>query len=293
MVELQGGTAEPRPVPNKPEDAAPSEEGEPTEAQLAAHRAAVRPLVVDGMLSRYATNPRNEPALRAIVEGKRPARGSQFVRDALDHATTHYRVLGVHDYDWKVFGPDIQKGTWEYYTTDGALPAEMKNWLAPDFDTGTAEWKSGASPFGSVGGKKVAIRPGGCNQPYCGCGIPPGTLWDKKVLYMRKTFEVPAVKAGHRYRIVVGGASHVNSGTNWSVYINGKRLANGGGVRVRQGGQPRGAHIYPDLLPELKSGKVTLAVTSSLRPHRGSSRGHLSVRLEEQKIPEVLVEMLK
>jgi len=292
MVELQGGSATPRPVPNKPQDAVEIAKPEPTEAETAAHKTALLPLVADGMLPRFAASERYKSELKAILERKRPARGSHFVRDALDHAAAHYRALGIHDYDWKVFGPDMQTGTWAYFTCDGALPAAMQNWFAPDFDAQQAGWKSGASPFGQVAGEKVALRAAtSCTQPYCGCSITPGTLWDKKSLFMRQTFDLPPVREGHRYRIVVGGACHVNSGEAYAVYINGKLLGRGGRVRVRQGGQPRGAHIYPDLMPELESGKVTVAVTSSLSyGGRRSPEGHLSVRLEEQKIPDGLAE---
>ena len=62
------------------------------------------------------------------------------------------------------------------------------------------------------------------------------------------------------------------------------------GVAVRQGGQPRGAHIYSDFIDELKGGQVTLAVTSFLRynhPRRGllPPRGHISLQIDEQKLP--------
>lgn len=288
MVGLRGGTVEPRPLRSKPDEKVEIAAAEPTEAQLATHKAAVQPLVVDGMLPCFIANPRNQPAIDAILQGERPARGSQFVRDALDHAIRHYRALDIHDYDWKAFGHDLQTGEWEYTTTDGRLPAEAKHWFSPEFDAGKMGWQTGASPFGSSAGKLVALS-SGCNQAYCGCGITPGTLWDKKVLYMRKRIAVPPLKSGHRYRVVVGGASHVKSGAGWTLYVNGKQLGSGGAVRVRQGGQPRGAHFYADLLPELESGQVTFAVTSSLWKGRTSPRGHLSIRLEEQKIPEQLL----
>jgi len=62
------------------------------------------------------------------------------------------------------------------------------------------------------------------------------------------------------------------------------------GVGKRQGGQPRGGHIYADFRNEFKGGKVTIAATSFLRynhprikPHPPS--GHFTLWMEEQKIP--------
>ena len=121
----------------------------------------------------------------------------------------------------------------------------------------------------------------------------PRTLWEKEVLLVRGTFELPPLKEGHRYRIVVGGSAHVNSGEGYAIWINGKLLAQSDvGVAVRQGGQPRGAHIYEDFRGEFRGGKVTIAATSFLRynhPRRGLQppRGHLTLRIEEQELPRV------
>jgi len=295
MVGLLGGKAAPRPVPNRPEDHIRPAKSEPTEAERAAHVSALYPIIVDGMLPGFAANPRWEKELRGIL--RREKRGGQFVRDALDCAVRLYRAAGVTDYDWKPVVPGMMNGMWDYYMFDPKkgekLPPDMAKWYDPSFDPTKAGWKTGRAPFGQAGGKKVALR-SNCSQTYCNCGTTPGTLWEKTNLLMRQTFDLPPVKKGHRYRIVVGGACHVLSGSNYTVWLNGKRLGSGGEVRVRQGGQPRGHHVYPDLMPELESGKVTIAVTSSLRHNaRPSPRGHLSVNLEVQKIPAALVELLK
>lgn len=112
---------------------------------------------------------------------------------------------------------------------------------------------------------------------------------------MRGQVELPPFKQGHRYRIVVGGAAHVNSGEGFAIYLNGKLLTESDrGVAVRQGGQPRGTHIYADVKDEFAGGKVTIAAKSFLRynhPRRGVQppRGHFWLRIEEQKIPPVLL----
>ena len=50
---------------------------------------------------------------------------------------------------------------------------------------------------------------------------------------------------------------------------------------------PRGGHVYADFRDEFKGGKVTIAATSFLRYDTpdGKPRGHLTVWMEEQKIP--------
>ena len=108
---------------------------------------------------------------------------------------------------------------------------------------------------------------------------------------MSATIEVPPLKPSHRYRILVGGSAHVNSGDGFALWANGKLLAESKlGVHVRQGGQPRGAYIYNDAKEIFKGGKVTLAAMSFLRfnhPRRGVQppKGFLSLKLEEMKLP--------
>ena len=103
--------------------------------------------------------------------------------------------------------------------------------------------------------------------------------------------EIPPLKTGHRYRIVLGGAAHVNSGEGYAIYVNGKLLAESdAGVPNRQGGQPRGGYIYHDIRDEFQGGKVTIAVTSFLRYNHPRikpypPRGHLTLQMEQQKLP--------
>ncbi|MEZ6057580.1 MAG: hypothetical protein R3C01_12845 [Planctomycetaceae bacterium] len=72
------------------------------------------------------------------------------------------------------------------------------------------------------------------------------------------------LKGGHRYRVVLGGAAHVNSGEGFAIYLNGRlfEASSTSGVAIRQGGQPRGAHIYADIREDFHGGKATLAATS-------------------------------
>jgi hypothetical protein len=168
----------------------------------------------------------------------------------------------------------------------------MENWTTPDFDPPSDGWKRGRQPFGQLAGKLEAVSES-CTSIFCRCGEKPNTLWEHEVLFMRGTFDIPPLKAGHRYRIVLGGAAHVNSGEGYAIFVNGKRLAESKtGVAVRQGGQPRGAHIYADLRNEFPGKKVTIAATSFLRTMHPRTkpfppRGHLSLQIQQQKLPPI------
>jgi hypothetical protein len=176
------------------------------------------------------------------------------------------------------------------------LPAGSENWFAADFDAAKAGWKTAKAPFGQNDGKLEALIPS-CDVPHCGCNVTPATLWDKEVLLMRQTFEVPKLDSDHRYRIVVGGAGHGWSGEGYALYLNGKLVSEATGGYYKSGGQTRGALILNDLMPEFESGKVTIAVKSFLRRngHRGKAApptGHMSVWLESAKLSPVAVEMI-
>jgi len=307
MVKLLGGKAEPLPLAPRPKPAVREATGEPTEQEKAAAQAALRPIIMDGVAPAYIANPRYNAALLREANGEKPTRVSQFLRGAMYGLNNCYRAAGVDDYDWHAFGPDLRKVKWDYYSFDPkeAMPKDkgnrfrkvtypegMANWFAPDFDAAKAGWKSGLPPFGQLDGKLEPL--GKCGpESICGCGVTPKTLWEKEVLLVRGAFEIPPLKEGHRYRIVVGGSDHVNAGEGYAIYVNGKLLAQSSvGVGMRQGGQPRGGHIYADFRDEFKGGKVTIAATSFLRynhPRRKPypPRGHFTLWMEEAKIPPV------
>ena len=259
---------------------------------------------MDGMVPDYIANPRYNAALLSEASGERPKRASQFLRGPMFGLTEFYRAAGVHDYDWHVFGRDIRNVKWDYYSFDPkeTLPKEkgnryrkvtcpegMENWFAPDFDAAKAGWKSGLPPFGQLDGKLAPLSDS-CKTPFCGCSETPKTLWEKEVLLVRGTFEIPPLREGQRYRIVVGGSAHVNKGEGYTIYVNGKLLAqSSAGVGKRQGGQPRGVLVYADFRDEFQGGKVTIAATSFLRYNnpRGiiPPCGHFSLWMEEAKVP--------
>jgi hypothetical protein len=306
MVGLLGGKAEPFPQAPRPKRVAGQQTAEPSEEEKAAAQKALTPIILDGIAASYVANPRYNKSLLQEAGGERPQRANQFLRGAMYGLVNCYRAAGVDDYDWHPFGPDLKNVKWEYFSFDPkeTMPKEkgnryrkvtypdgMQNWFAPDFDAKKAGWKSGLPPFGQLDGKLAPLSES-CNAPFCGCGQTPKTLWEKEVLLVRGTFEIPPLKQGHRYRLVVGGSAHVNAGEGYAIYVNGKLLAESkAGVGKRQGGQPRGGHIYNEFRDEFKGGKVTLAATSFLRYNNPKGvippRGHLTLWMEEAKIPTV------
>lgn len=311
MVGLMGGKAEPIPPSGRKQVAAPAAPPELDEAAKAAAakaaQQALKPVILDGMLRTYVADPRNNAAILAAVKGDKPANVSQFLRDTLDAVSVFNVAAGVQDYEWHALGPDMKNTEWDYFSFDppetldktkGAAryrnvtyPAGMENWFAADFDAAKAAWKKGLPPFGNKDGKLEPLSDI-CTQSQCLCGVTPRTLWEREVLLIRGTFDVPAFKEGHRYRVVVGGSNHVMSGEGYAIYANGKLLAESkSGVPNRAGGQPRGGHVYADLRGDFKGGKVTIAATSFLqfskRLMEGKPMGHLTVWIEEQKLPPV------
>lgn len=311
MVELQGGKAEPLGFGNRPESAArkkaPVTEELDEAAKAAAKKAAqkaLEPIIVDGMMQGYVDNPKNQEALAAAMNGEKPARSNQFLRDIMYGLNNYFTAAGVDEYNWHNFGPDLSNVKWDYHCFEPAekmakdrpggryrkvtYPVGMEDWTAVGFDAKAAGFKSGLPPFGQMGGELKPLR--GCQGSPCGCGVAPRTLWDKEVILIRTTVDVPPLKEGHRYRIVIGGSNHVKTGEGYAIYVNGKLMfESASGVPNRQGGQPRGGHIYSDFLDEFKSGKVTIAVKGFLRYGvRGPApQGHMTVWLEEQKLPSL------
>ena len=306
MVRLLGGKAEPFPRVPRPERVAAGQGDETSEEKKTAAQNALKAIILDGITASYIANPRYNKALLQEASGERPQRANQFLRGAMYGLENCYQAAGIDDHDWHSFGPNLDAVQWSYYSFDPqesqpkekgsryrkvTYPDGMENWSAPDFDAAKVGWKSGLPPFGQLDGKPEPLRT--CDEhSQCRCGVKPNTLWEKEVLLVRGTFDIPPLKDGHRYRIVLGGSNHVNTGEGYAIYVNGKLFAeSNSGVPNRQGGQPRGGHVYADLRDEFKGGKVTIAATSFLRYNnpRGPlpPYGHLSLWIEEQKVPPV------
>ena len=305
MVKLRGGSAEPRTQDPRPRALASEQPGERSQAAIAAAKKAAVPMILNGVVSSYVSNPRFEKALAQEASGERPKRTNQFLRGAMFGLVNCYRAAGVTDYDWRPFGVDLDAAEWDYFSFDPSetqpkkkgsryrkvtYPEGMARWFAPEFDPRAIGWPRGRQPFGQLDGKLAPLSET-CSVSFCRCGEVPKTLWSKEVILVRGTFAVPRLKEGHRYRILVGGSAHVNAGEGYAIWINGKLLAESKvGVGRRQGGQPRGAYISNEFRPEFEAGEVTIAAVSFLRynhPRHGlrPPRGHLSLRLEEQMLP--------
>jgi hypothetical protein len=111
---------------------------------------------------------------------------------------------------------------------------------------------------------------------------------------LRQTFEVPPVKEGHVYRILLGGAGCIRSGEGFAIYVNGKLMTEQKQGFYRNGGV-RGGYVTGEVLEEFKKGKVTIAVTSFLRSTFTKAgevppNGLISVSMQEAKIPPVALQ---
>jgi len=340
MVELEGGKAAPGPVPPRPavepktwpENPSLAEaaemiytdafispwtrgEAEPTAEEMAGMALAMRPFVLGKLAPAYMAEAPKVPAYRRhgmsitpLVTQEKPDKPGQGLVTQYDMLLSYYNAAGVHDYDWKHFGPAMQTASWDYFSFDPpekqdlaqsgrnreiTYPKGMANWYAVDFDAKAAGWKSGAAPFGQRAGEQVALRTS-CSHAQCGCDVVPGTLWEKEVILIRQTFEIPEMKDDRRYRLVLGGGSHAFSGEGYAIYVNGKLFAEAKSGHNKGKGGARGDYIYSDFLPEFKTGNVTIAVKAFLRStgHRNKlapTTGHISLWLESAKLPGELV----
>ncbi len=314
MVRMHGGTAAEIPKSDREArtdgrvaaEAAAAAKPAPTAEQKAASAVALKPLILDGALASFVSSPRYQPALQAALKAATPAKAPASLDDALDEAADYFRAAGISDYDWKPFGGEIKDATWDYLNFDlpaghdkakgitdlkMTSPAGMENWFTPDFDAKKAGWKSGAAPFGVEKDPLAYPEWFGPSKR-----VPPKTVCESDVLLLRRAFDFPPLKDGHRYRIRVNGSVHANSGEGYAIFVNGKLLAESkSGVVAwrREGGKPRGGHVRADFRNEFKGGKVTIAISNFPMNNRTgdgflpASRDSLSVWLEEMKIPPV------
>lgn len=279
---------------------------------------ALKPIIMEEMIPEFldsAFSPNSRSSLKEIVTGEKPDRMPVDIRSDLDTLMEYYDIAGVPGYGWKPFGPEMRSANWSYFSFDPpekqdleqsnryrevTFPEGMENWFAPEFDPTKAGWRTGQAPFGRMGDKLDRLRPK-CNGSLCGCSEIPATFWENEVLLMRRTFEVPAVKEGHAYRLVLGGAGCDRSGEGFAIYVNGKPLTEVAGGFFRHPGI-RGAYVYEDIRPEFHGGKVTIAVINFLRythfnnkttyfgPHPDyygqpvPPNGHVSLWMEEAKL---------
>jgi hypothetical protein len=229
-----------------------------------------------------------------------------------------YQRIGIGDYNWSDFGPKPTEMEWHYLNFDPpeavpwddpaaryreiTFPAGTEQWFSTEFDPAKAGWKTGLQPFGATNGKlsvgtvdgsRTHDKPSDCRYDFCRHHLPPKTLWDKEVLLMKGKFKFPKLKDGHRYRLLVGGMSHVGSGEGYRVYINGELFKERDrGVGRREGGLPIGREIDKEWWHHFDGGEVEIAHMSFMNIHRGLKHRHLTIWLQEMKLPDLSDETL-
>ncbi|MBT8043346.1 MAG: hypothetical protein KJO79_00215, partial [Verrucomicrobiae bacterium] len=300
---------------------------EPSEAEIAASLAAIRPMLVDGMLEDFLANPRNQPEPKKLLAGpqSKPDKVDQYLEDALDDAIAYYQEAGIHDYDWKPVVAGMKTASWDYVGYDIPnnpyevevqeepkgkkkkkqtpppfeikAPEGMENWFAAEFDAKGADWKTGKAPIGMKLAENVPEKIAWIAKYALYPLKPPmaTTICVKDVVLMRGSFELPAAREGHRYRIRLEGSIHDNSGEGYAIYLNGKLLnKDDRGVTAWRRQGLRGSHVWAGHLDQLNGGKVTIAVANYPMTNWNPERfipaiGPLSVWVEEQKIPDLKV----
>ncbi len=289
---------------------------------------ALKPIIAGKLIPDFLNDTLGETRSRArglplknIVKGEPIAMRSPDATSQLDSLIKHYEAMGISEYGWKPFGGDLKSAKWNYFSFDPpekmpfdksnrfrdiTFPKGMENWSAADFDAAQAGWKVGQAPFGQWDGRQEGRKVKPCYQPFCDCHLTPATLWEKEVLLMQQTFDLPAVKPGHAYRVLLGGGNCDRSGEGFAIYVNGKLLTKSAGGLLKYEGT-RGAYLTADALSEFKGGKVTISVINYLRythfrnktiyfgshpEYNGKTvppNGHVNLWIEEAKLPAAVV----
>ncbi len=274
---------------------------------------AIKPIIMDELVPEFVGKNRVNLCKLAASETQSERPGGS--RDPVDTLAALYDRAGLTGFGWNMF-VDLRNDRWSYHSFDPiaaeqvpfdqlitryreiTMPKGMENWFATDFDPAKSGWKKGKSPFGNDNGKLPA-RPitkcsHGCVGPACFGATPVNTLWAKEVLLMHGTFKIPALKDGHRYRLMVNDGNHVGAGGGHIIYINGKQLIETKqGGRRGSGGLPKGAYITKEFFDDFKGGEVTIALKTFIRynakystkPSGKTPQGKISIHLEEQKLP--------
>jgi hypothetical protein len=269
-------------------------------------RNAIKPIIRDELIYQYIGQNRR----KIFADLAQPSqRGS--VTNTIDGLVSLYQKIGSHEYDWKPFGPDLKNAEWHLFSFDPpetqkydlspwryrpvTYPKGMENWFTKDFDPAQANWTKGKFPIGQYKGK---LTDNDTRNPW---SEVPRTLWEKEVLLVRGTFEFPALKPGHEYRLRVQTGQGVGAGDGFKVYVNGKPLVeNKEGLGRRGGDTIRGAWITKEFIDDFAQGPVTLAATSFLRYGDRAivqmppvPQGIFSMWLEERKLPPLDKDMLR
>jgi len=272
---------------------------------------AVNEAILNDLMPKFIVSNRQQLQVDAAGEKIQPAvstLGGGGMRQGLSDL---YSKAGIKDYDWQGFGPKRDEILWDYFSFDpeekqnweGAeprfrkvkLPAEMDKWMTKEFDAKKAGWKQGRAPIASIAG---ALKPQSseCAMSFCRCADQPNTLWEKEALLLRSVFKVPEIKEGHRYRLLLGGRSHVGAGDGYEIYFNGKTVFEAPqGTGRRDGGSPKGYLLPKAMMKELSGKELVVGVKTFLtkHPRSGEKRGYFTLFMEEMKVPPLEGEKLR
>ena len=262
-------------------------------------RDAIQPIIRDELIYQFIGQNRR----RILADMAPTSNRGGTATNSIDELVSLYQKIGIHDYDWQRYGPDLRNLEWHYLSFDPpetqkydlspwryrtvTYPHGMENWHEPAFDPVKAGWKPGLPPFGQFKGELTANA---SRNPW---NETPRTLWEKEVLLVRGTFEFPQPKPGHLYRLRVQTGQGVGAGDGFKVFINGKELVEAkAGLGRREGDKIRGGWITPEFIEALGSGPVTIAATSFLRYGDRAivqmppvPQGIFSLWLEQRKLP--------
>lgn len=269
---------------------------------------ALKPIVLGYLMPQYvaANSQLRSEATSEPVKGKPSEPKMEGLIDLYDR-------VGITQYDWRGFGPDMTRIAWLYHSYDPveekiwepgwryrkvSPPKGMENWFKSDFDAKAAGWQTGTAPFGQFGGKLPKEPMSTCKHSFCRCSEPLKTFWDKEVLLLQAKVKFPAFIQGHRYRLVVGGLSHVNAGDGCEIYLNGKQVyQRSEGVGKRAGDRPICLYIDKTLWPEFQN-EVIIAAKGFLpipggKRSPGVKKQHFSIFLQEMEVPPITDEMIE
>lgn len=162
MTRLLGGSAEEIPKSDREAKtlaaiAAEAAKPTPTQEQTAASHAAVKPMIIDGLLAGFVSDPRNQTVLPGLLKQAqpKPAKLPEYLDDAIDDAVAFLQAAGIHDYDWKPVLADMKTATWDYSGFD--LPnSPYKNKAAAVSVSGEQE---GTDNQASTAPKAKAAKP--------------------------------------------------------------------------------------------------------------------------------------
>ena len=264
-------------------------------------RAAILPIIRDQLIYEFIGKNRN----RLLNDIANPPVKNPNVENSVDQLVALYQKIGVHDYDWKNFGPDLRNTEWNYFSFEPkekqaydkspwryrpvTVPTGMEKWSAPDFDAAAAGWKKGLPPFGQYLGKLDDNSVGSRNR----WPAKPRSFWENEVLLVRGIWQFPPLKPDHAYRVRADRGQGVGAGDGFKVFLNGKTVTESReGLGRHAGDAIRGGWITKDYAGDFAGGPVTLSALTFLRYGERAivemppkPQGFFQLWLEERKLP--------